>query len=181
MSQPPISITQEQAQRECGGCTVCCTAIAVQTLGKPTGRSCQHLIQTGCGIYPQRLGDPAYVECEGFRCLWLQGHLDEGDRPDKVKIVFYAVPSPDPRKQGMMIIGNEIAPGAVASNSRGEELIFGLTRTGMTVLVRNALYATQYTQDGRATRMQISRKDPLRVEFDRSSPPVQLTIGGRKR
>lgn len=77
-------------QRSCGECTLCCTAIAVNDLKKPPGRTCQFVCSHGCSIYEHRPSS-----CAQFRCWWLnQAALDDPqddilDRPDKMGIVLF--------------------------------------------------------------------------------------------
>src|SRR5262245_55032279 len=40
--------------RECGGCTACCTVMAVKELGKGMYRTCEHADGRGCSTYPGR-------------------------------------------------------------------------------------------------------------------------------
>src|SRR4051812_35852125 len=52
---------------DCGGCTVCCTALPiVEDFTKPAGVTCQHCTSSGCGIYATR-----YPICRTFVCGWL--------------------------------------------------------------------------------------------------------------
>jgi hypothetical protein len=71
--------------RACGGCTLCCTVLRVDVLRKPGGVPCRHLRADppGCGIHA---GRPRL--CRAYRCLWLQGGLDEEDRPDRLGAVL---------------------------------------------------------------------------------------------
>jgi hypothetical protein len=76
---PKITLPVIQG-RKCDGCTVCCTALAVEDLGKPYYVRCEHLKEGGCGIYPTRPNS-----CKTYQCVWLQGCpiLTDADRPDK--------------------------------------------------------------------------------------------------
>lgn len=66
------------ASRRCGTCSLCCTILRVDELAKPAGRDCVHQLgPKGCGIHATR---PAI--CRAYRCLWLQGGLEDGERPD---------------------------------------------------------------------------------------------------
>ncbi len=69
------------ASRSCGTCSLCCTVLRVDELAKPAGRDCVHqrgpLGSGGCSIHATR---PAI--CRSYRCLWLQGGLEDGERPD---------------------------------------------------------------------------------------------------
>ena len=71
--------------RRCGDCDLCCTVLRVDALGKLGGRRCRHQreLGAGCGIYATRPGI-----CRDYRCLWLQGGLEPGDRPDRLGAVI---------------------------------------------------------------------------------------------
>ena len=71
--------------RVCGACSLCCTLLRVDELGKPGGTHCIHQSSngSGCGIHATR---PPI--CRAYRCLWLQGSLDEEDRPDRLGAVL---------------------------------------------------------------------------------------------
>jgi hypothetical protein len=71
----------DPTQRACGECTLCCTVLRVDELGKLGGAPCRHLRSqgSGCSIHPTR---PRI--CRAYRCLWLRGSLLEGDRPDRL-------------------------------------------------------------------------------------------------
>ena len=67
------------AQRSCGSCSACCSVLRVDELAKPAGRDCVHQRgESGCGIYDRR---PPI--CRAYRCLWLQGGLEDDERPDR--------------------------------------------------------------------------------------------------
>ncbi|MEE8167216.1 MAG: hypothetical protein V3T64_16740 [Myxococcota bacterium] len=67
------------AKRSCGSCSLCCTLLRVDELHKVAGEDCIHQRGTaGCGIYETR---PPI--CRGYRCLWLQGGLEDDERPDR--------------------------------------------------------------------------------------------------
>src|SRR5579862_5149950 len=63
--------------RECGGCTACCTVLAVPELHKGMYRHCTHVSRQGCSIYPQRPRS-----CRAWSCQWRLGEID-GARPDQ--------------------------------------------------------------------------------------------------
>jgi len=77
--------------RVCGDCSLCCTVLRVDELRKLGGVPCPELrspaaareLGGGCGIHTSR---PAI--CRGYRCLWLQGGLDEEDRPGRLGAVL---------------------------------------------------------------------------------------------
>ena len=67
--------------RECGDCTACCTALLIDVgdIKSNAYEPCKHLTAKGCGIYKDRPENP----CRSFSCAWLQGHMEEKDRPDR--------------------------------------------------------------------------------------------------
>lgn len=67
------------ATRSCGSCSLCCTVLRVDELAKPAGRDCRHQRGPhGCAIHATRPGI-----CRRYRCLWLQGGLEDDERPDR--------------------------------------------------------------------------------------------------
>lgn len=81
-------------ERNCGDCTACCHALAIEELDKPGFQKCAYVQSgngcAGCGIYDARPDC-----CRDFQCLWLQGHLAEDDRPDKLGVIFTTTGHPD--------------------------------------------------------------------------------------
>lgn len=77
----------EAAERQCGACSLCCTVLRVDELGKLAGTPCRHQRlddpRGGCGIHASRPGI-----CRRYRCLWLGGSLAEDDRPDRLGAVL---------------------------------------------------------------------------------------------
>ena len=70
--------------RECGACSLCCEVLRVDDLRKLGGVRCLYQRpEGGCGIYAER---PAI--CRDYRCLWLAGGLEDGDRPDGLGAVL---------------------------------------------------------------------------------------------
>ena len=66
------------ASRSCGTCSLCCTVLRVDELGKRAGDDCSHQRGgMGCGIYETR---PSI--CRSYQCLWRQGGLEDDERPD---------------------------------------------------------------------------------------------------
>lgn len=54
--------------RTCGTCTLCCKVLEVQSLAKPPGQWCVHVLKgRGCGIHGAHPAD-----CRAFACGWLQ-------------------------------------------------------------------------------------------------------------
>lgn len=80
--------TSETAQRQCGGCTMCCKVLAIEELAKPTNVWCPHCSPgRGCKIYERRP-----MECRTFSCGWLiDGTIPEEWKPDRSKLVFFPV------------------------------------------------------------------------------------------
>jgi Fe-S-cluster containining protein len=66
---------------------MCCTWLAVETIGKACGVPCEHLTAHGCGIYEMRPD-----ECRIFTCAWLVGMGDVSVRPDRLNGVVTAAP-----------------------------------------------------------------------------------------
>jgi Fe-S-cluster containining protein len=80
LGRGPESAAREirAAARSCGTCSLCCTVLRVDELGKRAGEDCTHQCgEKGCGIYEIR---PEI--CRGYRCLWRQGGLEDDERPD---------------------------------------------------------------------------------------------------
>jgi len=77
----------EGPERICGECSLCCTVLRVDALAKLGGTPCRHQQSGnpagGCGIHTRR---PEI--CRGYRCLWLSGSLEDGDRPDRLGAVL---------------------------------------------------------------------------------------------
>ena len=71
-------------RRSCGDCTLCCTVLRVDEIGKLGGEDCVHQqAHGGCAIYSTRPN-----VCRGYRCLWLSGGLGDADRPDRLGAVL---------------------------------------------------------------------------------------------
>ena len=70
------------AERECGGCTLCCTLLDVPPYEAPPGVDCRHCVQgQGCGNYEAR-----DALCSGFQCFWLKGSFRDDERPDRIGV-----------------------------------------------------------------------------------------------
>ncbi len=63
------------------------------------------MCELGCRIYSQRPGS-----CRDYRCLWLEGHLGDEDRPDKLGVIFTTTDHPE---WGTLIMLVECEPGAM--------------------------------------------------------------------
>jgi hypothetical protein len=67
--------------RDCGGCTVCCTAMTINKpeIQKQSGVTCRHCKETGCAIYDSR---PPI--CRAWFCAWRTVEIfDDNWRPDR--------------------------------------------------------------------------------------------------
>jgi hypothetical protein len=72
--------------RECGGCTVCCTELHINTpeMKKLAGVRCPDLAEGGCAIHASR---PNF--CRAFECAWKAiAALGEDWRPDRSGIIL---------------------------------------------------------------------------------------------
>lgn len=103
--------------RVCGGCTACCTTLAVDAIDKKAGERCKHLNDKGCGIYQTRP-----EECRQFECAWIAGGGRKAHRPDYSGIVVVlrqSEPGSTLRKRGIMEALQAIAvyPGATRSST----------------------------------------------------------------
>lgn len=73
--------------RECGACTVCCTAPSINKpeIQKQSGAACRHCVGAGCAIYDSR--PPV---CRAFYCAWRTVDIFGEDwRPDKSGVLAY--------------------------------------------------------------------------------------------
>ena len=83
------------SERECGGCTLCCTLLGVNELSKPAGQQCVFEDRgRGCRIYAER---PQV--CRSFQCLWLRDPAllpNDDQRPDRSHVVFWLPKDAEP-------------------------------------------------------------------------------------
>jgi len=150
-SPETVSTPNRKTGRRCGDCTLCCQAIAVYELGKPTGVPCRHVAECGCSIYPCH---PA--ECQDFDCLWLQGWFDTTDRPDTLGVVFFM-------DCGLVCV-TESSPGA-SENPRVQEIVTEILEAGISVVVRNATGVKKTHPDGTIERALVDESDPFKVNI----------------
>ncbi len=75
----------------------------------------------GCGIHPRRP-----KECREFKCLWLEGKLPVGDRPDSLGVVFLDILNTD--YQGKHAVAAHEWEVGSALSPRVEELIRELSK-----------------------------------------------------
>jgi hypothetical protein len=105
-------------ERRCGSCSLCCTVLRVDPLRKLGGVSCIHQregSQTPCGIHgrPER---PSL--CGRYRCAWLRGQFESGDRPDRLGAVLDMSP-----RVGLPLLSiREARPGVFEASSRLQQI-----------------------------------------------------------
>jgi len=77
---------EEQSQKQCGSCSLCCKLLGIEELNKPQGQWCTHCVKPrGCAIYDRRP-----QECRDFACGWLENPaLGPEWQPSRSKIVLY--------------------------------------------------------------------------------------------
>ncbi len=71
--------------RSCGECTVCCTALVVDSpaFRKVGGVACSHCTTAGCAIHATR-----YPVCRAYFCGWINApELDDAWRPDRSGVI----------------------------------------------------------------------------------------------
>lgn len=118
----------QAVQRRCGACSLCCVVLRVDELRKLAGVSCIHQragddsarAEGGCGIHATRPGI-----CRAYRCLWLSGGLEEGDRPDRIGAVLDVVS----RGVSLQLELREAQPGAFDRSARLREIAASYRRT----------------------------------------------------
>lgn len=167
----------ETSSRECGACTVCCYAPAIEPLNKPTGVRCQYLTIHGCGVYHERPNDPKFKDCITFRCLWLNGIGEASDRPDQIGAALMEMPDPDaPGTNRVHVL--ETVPGS-AKHPRVRALIDRFLAAGQTVAIVNAETVVAIKPNGSAWRFKVDPKDPLRTHVDPKTVPVRIMVRGQ--
>jgi len=90
---------------ECGECTLCCTLLPIEWLGKPADVICEHC-DKGCMIHETK-----HHECASFECSWLQSGVDNPDlRPDRCGVIFEKVD--DSTFFGTVVPGGKVSDAA---------------------------------------------------------------------
>jgi len=158
-----------EGHRTCGSCTACCHSLVIEELDKPAFTECAHACgsscanaagcdadaEAGCDIYEDRPDS-----CRGFRCLWLDGHLGEDDRPDRLGVIFTTAFGDDIDVHPLLV---EYKPG-VASSKVIEDAVDRLTEKTR-VLVLTPAGGTLH---------------PRKASGDKvTSTPTPLTIDGQ--
>jgi hypothetical protein len=101
--------------------------MAVTDLGKPSRTPCPHQCEAGCGIYQKRP-----EQCQGFACAWLKGKFYEGDRPDRIGVMFYEIGG---TAYDTLLLGcDEIIPGAIDNDPHVKYLLEVEARTRLVML-----------------------------------------------
>jgi len=97
--------------RECGGCTVCCKELTIETdaIRKVQGVLCVHCTPgSGCGIYQQR---PEI--CRTWFCQWRRyAWLDDTWRPDRSQLLLRATDDDVPKgyASGIGVVFDVLGP-----------------------------------------------------------------------
>ncbi len=143
--------------RTCGDCSLCCTVLRVDELGKLGGVDCVHQNRRGpgCSIHPRRPGI-----CRAYRCLWLSGGLDAGDRPDHLGAVLDVV------AEGPLV-RLEIRESKAGCFDRSQRLAFIAEqyRESMPVRITDV---GEVLNASRAYRLLLPKGEEHRVEGDRT-------------
>jgi hypothetical protein len=130
----------------------------VEELGKPAFTACDHACAGGgCGRYDDR---PA--SCRTFRCLWLDGHLSDEDRPDKLGVIFTTTTH---ESVGVHPLVVEAAPGSASDQVIADAVQRLTAKSPVLVLTRRG-----------------GTFHPKRQAVEAPSSPrgqVQLTVEGR--
>lgn len=165
--------------RSCGTCTACCSSLVIEELSKPAFTACAHDCSVGsggcdavtkasdkaledsekgsggnsgggCAIYADRPGS-----CRSFRCLWLDGHLGDDDRPDQLGVIFTTTFDQQVGTHPLLVEAIPGKAGAPAVEAAIEQLtqkspVLVLTPAGGTFHPRRGIEATPLTIDGHA-------------------------------
>lgn len=141
--------------RTCGGCTLCCSLVAVKEINKPRRTWCEHCTK-GVGCQIQETKPQA---CAEFDCLWLMGGFaseklqmkgkkpkdfgkygpafEDNQRPDKLKAIFYFHTAPSGKGIGVFV--SESVPGALLKKD---------VRQAITIFAANGMEVVEYYFDG---------------------------------
>ncbi|MGB5812419.1 MAG: hypothetical protein WBG86_17910 [Polyangiales bacterium] len=134
----PMALKNRTEERSCGDCRLCCKVLSIderRSQGGPgfeeidgklefhkrPGDWCQFAGSGGCSVYFEKPGS-----CSLFQCLWLQGAMDEDDRPDRTKVVLTAEHT---ENLGNLIIVYESDPGRVKKNRKVKKWLDGAWRS----------------------------------------------------
>lgn len=124
--------------RVCGSCTMCCKLMGVEELKKPATQWCDFCSPgKGCNIYATR--PPS---CQNYKCMWLQGHMGPGMKPNKARAVF-TISNTD------YVVQVNIDPGFGWKGTKVEETIETYRNAGLHILVVQDKVRTLLTTDKR--------------------------------
>jgi hypothetical protein len=101
--------------------------MAVQEIQKPSRTVCAHQCEEGCAIYKNRP-----ESCKGFVCSWLKGKFYEGDRPDRIGVMFYEIGGT--HYDSLLLACDEIVPGAIENDPHVKALLELEARTRLVML-----------------------------------------------
>lgn len=116
----------DEPVRPCGGCTRCCTNMAIEELDKPIDVDCTYLHPDGgCGRYETRP-----QSCREFECLWRKGLGTRYLRPDKSDVMYCTT------SNGSALVGF-VTPGRPGAWKRGEshEVVKWHVKNGVPVFI----------------------------------------------
>lgn len=102
--------------------------LRVPELQKAAGTRCEHVCSGGCGVYESRPNS-----CKRFECLWLQGELPDGARPDRLGVIFTKGWTKMAGKEAP-VIAVELSEGA-AEKTAAWALIQGYVVAGRQVMI----------------------------------------------
>ncbi len=112
----------------CGSCSLCCTVLRVDELAKLGGRPCLHQrAEGGCAVHAVR---PEI--CRAYRCAWLGGAFEDGDRPDRLGAVLDL----QSRGDSVRFVVRQLDSGALDRSSRLREIVSEMRRS-MAVEIRD--------------------------------------------
>jgi len=116
------------AERRCDACSLCCTVLRVDALSKLGGLPCRHLGPpgTGCGIHTRRPGI-----CRAYRCLWLQGGLEDG----QVLVIELGLGAAGPAPQAAVRAGGQEGVAHPAQATVPVQQAVGATHAGRRIPV----------------------------------------------
>lgn len=146
--------------RRCGSCSLCCTVLRVDPLRKLGGVPCVH--QRGgeapCAIHGQA-ERPAL--CGAYRCAWLQGRFEDGDRPDRLGAVLDVS-----LRVGLPLLAiREARPGAFEASSRLQEI----ARKSRETMEVRITCADDVMNADRPCRVLLPQGEERRIEGERTT------------
>ena len=152
-------MTEPAPERRCGTCSLCCRVLRVEPLRKLGGVACPHQDEgspTPCGIHghPER---PTL--CGAYRCAWLQGRFETGDRPDQLGAVLDVAP-----QVGLPVLWIHEARAGSFDASPRLQAIAQECRESMEVRITTA---SDVMNPDRTARVLLPRQEEHRISGDR--------------